>query len=100
MIVRHVFFHKKQGDTIMKIKLLVLFLLLASSSQVISGEDPSYYAGYFNALTATSVAEQVSLYNQENGYWNDDAILNVELRRLLQEVDLIDPQDEENGYWY
>lgn len=80
----------------MKIKLLSI-LMLAFSSQAFSGSD--YYRDYFNVNTVTNVNEQIRLYNQENGYWEHDEILNQELKRHLIELELIGQHDEENGYW-
>ncbi len=63
------------------------------------------YSQYFNDSYETmlnhneSVVELVQQYNQENGYWENDRVMNREMVRYLHHLDLSQQTDEENGYW-
>lgn len=76
-------------------KTITTALLLASTTAFAAGET-DHYAGYFDSATINDIETTVSLYNHENGYWENDKVLNSELRRYLLEKDVVKRADFED----
>ena len=73
--------------------------LLATSTTAMSSTAPNFYDDYFDISSVVDLAESIELYNQENGYWSNDEILNAELKRYLTQKNVVAENDEDNGYW-
>ncbi len=74
--------------------LLSLFLL---SGQVNAQTDSAFYLEFFNPNS--NLKELVQQYNHQNGYWEEDQLINAELLQLMRTQDRVIQSNEENGYW-
>ena len=83
----------------MKMKGIVFSVLMGLVSFSAVSKESGHYLPYFDVDTITDLSDQVRLYNEENGYWDHVPILNPELRRYLDKMNIISKDSEVNGFW-
>jgi hypothetical protein len=78
---------------------IALFAASAEASQ-----ESRHYLSYFTNDSIQNLMTQTALYNEENGYWERNSIMNQELVRYLNQIEAdksadVAAQRETFGYW-
>ncbi len=68
-------------------RLLTTVITALISTTAFASQESSHYLTYFQPAPIQQLITHTELYNDENGYWEQNQIMNQELVRYLNQID-------------